>query len=142
MGASKNEFNKWRERLILDERETENYPPFDHGSNFRKKVKENWLTTEKLTELLQSSDYMEMTNAMIKFKMDSQDLTILMAHCDHYEPNHIKGSEYLMKVIETPLDNMKRVFKKYTEGQQYTIRQDARMFLETEIMKKERLEQA
>lgn len=135
MGATK----KWRADLLRDERETENYPHFDHAANFRKKVKEDWLTTEKLTELLQSSDYMEMTNAMIKFKMDSQDLTILMAHCAHYEPDHIKGSEYIMKVIETPLENMKRVFKKYTEGQQYTMRQDARMFLEIEIMKKERL---
>jgi hypothetical protein len=140
MAASKNLFNNHRERMLLDERETENYPPFDHGANFRKKVKENWLSTEKLTELTNCTDPMVLTQALIDYKMDVDDMTIIMAHLDLYEPKSIKGSEYIMKVCKSPLDNMKRVYKKYTEDDTYHMRRDARIFLESEINKKQRLE--
>ena len=140
MAASKNLFNKEREKMLLDERETENHPPFNHHENFCKKVKENWLSTERLTELTNCSDIIELTDALINYKMDSQDRIILMAHLDLYEPISIKGSEYIIKVCESPLENMKRVYKKYTEDDTYHIRRDAKIFLESEIMKKQRLE--
>jgi hypothetical protein len=137
MAASKNLFNKERERMLLDERETENYPPFDHHENFCKKVKENWLSTEKLTELTNCTDPMVLTQALIDYKMQPEDMTIIMAHLDLYEPKSIKGSEYIEIVCKSHLENMKRVLKKYTQDDTYYMRKVASIYLESEIKKKE-----
>jgi hypothetical protein len=139
MAASKNLFNKERERMLLDERETENYPPFNHHENFCKKVKENWLSTEKLTELCYSMDYVELTQALIDYKMHPDDMDILMGYLTACEPDSIKDSKYIELVCKSPLDNMKRVYKKYTQDDTYHMRRDAKIFLESEIMKKQRL---
>jgi hypothetical protein len=140
MAASKNLFNKERERIILDERETENYPPFNHHENFCKKVKENWLSTEKLTELTNCTDPMVLTQSLIDYKMDVDDMTIIMAHLDLYEPKYIKDSKYISKVVESPLENMKRIYNKYTQDDTYFMLTHIKQFLNNEIMKKQRLE--
>lgn len=139
MAASKNLFNKHREKMLLDERETENYPPFDHGANFRKKVKENWLSTEKLTELTNCTDPMILTQALIDYKMQPEDMIIIMAHLDLYEPKYIKNSKYISKVVESPLDNMKRIYKKYTQDETHFMLTHIKQFLNNKIMEKQRL---
>ena len=135
MGATKKIFNEWRKKIILDERETENYPPFDHDGNFKRKVKENWLTTEKLTELTQSSDIMELTKAL-NYKMCNDDFIILTSFIDHYEPYYIKDSKYISLVCESPLENMERVFQKYTQDDTHNMRKALLIFLESELIKK------
>jgi len=131
MGASKKLFN--------DMREVEGYPPFDHEKNFCRKVKENWLSDKDFARL-KSSDLIELTNALIEKKMDSEYQDELMKLIDKKEPWHLgkKSSDYFKKVLETPIDNMQRVYNKYTEGMQYSIQGDYKIILETEILKKKR----
>jgi hypothetical protein len=138
MAASKNLFNKERERMILDERETENYPLFNHHENFCKKVKENWLSNQQFGEIKQSTDLMVLTNCLINYKMDVDYYNILVKIIDDIEPKYLKSAEYLLKVYQTPIENMERVYKKYDNIDNF-IKSDWRYDLKTEIMKKQRL---
>jgi hypothetical protein len=138
MAASKNLFNKERERMILDERETGNYPPFDHHENFCKKVKENWLSNHQFGKIKQSTDLMVLTNCLINYKMDVDYYNILVKIIDDIEPKYLKSAEYLHKIYKTPLENMERVYKKYDNIDNF-IKSDWRYDLKTEIMKKQRL---
>ena len=129
MGASKKLFN--------DIRQTEEYENFDHHKNFCKRVKENWLSNQEFGQLKNAS-LMELTQALIDKKMDNEYQVELMKLIDKKEPKYLKDSEYLFKVKQTPLENMKRVYKKYDNTYFFVKSQRWIFDLQTEIMKKER----
>ena len=123
-------------------REVEDYPPFDHKANFQKKVKENWLSNEDFAELKSKAGLIELTLALIDYKMDFEYRDELMKLIDGKEPSYLKEkkhSEYILLVYKTPLENMKRIYNKYDNINKF-IKSDWKFNLKTEIMKKERLE--
>jgi len=137
MAATKKEFNKLRERMFLDEREAENYPPFDHDKRFKEKVKENWLTTDEFRNLI-SANLMELTQVLIDKKMDDEYFQEIMNLVHKKEPFHIgkHQTDYFKLLLKSPLLNLERIYEKYTRGQQYTIKYDYDIILETEILKR------
>ena len=135
MGASKNEFNKLRSRWVIDEREVNEYPPFDHDKRFCEKVKLNWLTSDDFTRL-KSADLIELTQALIDKKIDSDYLDELIKLIDKAEPKYISEQKYIELVAKTPIENMKRIFKKY-DNIDYFIKTQLRKGLELLILNKE-----
>jgi len=129
---------KRTKEIFQEQRKMEEFADFDHEKNFCKKVKENWLSNADFAKLI-SADLTKLTQALIDKKMDDEYMDELMKLIDKKEPFHLgRKSDYFKMVLETPLENMQRVYKKYTEGLQYSIQQDYRIILETEILKKKR----
>ena len=123
-------------KFFLDMRESEEHPPFDHHKRFCEKVKENWLTTDDFRNL-KNADLVSLTRALIDKKMDSEYMDEIMNMIDRTEPKCIKSSDYLLMVYKTPVENMKRIAKKY-DNISYFINKTWLFDLNTEIMKKNR----
>lgn len=133
-------------KFFLDIREVdENIELFDHEKLFCEKVKYKWFTTEKFQECL-NMDLVQLTSTLIEYskegaKIDYQDRDWLINSISILEPSYLgkKHEKYMLLILDTPIDNMVRIFKKYTEDGLSGIRQNYRLLLETEIMKKKRL---
>lgn len=130
-------------KFFLDTRQTEQQEQFDHNKKFKEKQKFTWFSSDDFARC-KSMSLIELTETLTRFsqpefKIDYQDKDELIKLIEEKEPNYIskKEVEYFKKILDSPLGNLKRVYKKYSFSITPGMSSQYKLILETEIKDRE-----